>query len=171
VNEAEGTVLGVVSRRQPLTRYQLLRAFQNSPVTTPNKSKGSLYPLVRRLVERGFLVLEAGDGARDTEVLRLTADGKAALRSWIHGISAAHMLIHDPIKVRAVSLGLLDRGEQIAWIAAVKNLVALKKTELKRYRATINLPHGNIIHDADEASLDAAVKWLNRLLAEVLEED
>ena len=50
VNEAEGAVLGLLARAQPLSRYQILRFFQNSPARFQNVSKGSVYPLVARLV-------------------------------------------------------------------------------------------------------------------------
>ena len=41
-NEAEGAVLGLLARVQPLSRYQILRFFQNSPARFQNVSKGSL---------------------------------------------------------------------------------------------------------------------------------
>src|SRR5699024_7136215 len=64
VSEHEGTVLGMVARWQPLTRYQLLKAFERSPISSYNTSKGSLYPLVSRMIGRGFLITETGTGPR-----------------------------------------------------------------------------------------------------------
>lgn len=170
VNEAEGAALGVICRRQPITRYQLLRAFQLSPVTHPNKSKGSLYPLVSRLLERSFLSTEPGGGARDTEVLRLTERGQKALRQWVNAISSAMILPHDPLKARVVSLGELSRDERIEWIAAVKSEVLRTKEELAAYASMGSIPYGDILNPADDASLDAKLQWLDRLLIKVVNE-
>ena len=38
-NEAEGAVLGLLARARPLSRYQILRFFQNSPARFQNVSK------------------------------------------------------------------------------------------------------------------------------------
>src|SRR4029077_6872541 len=107
ITEAEGSVLGVIARRQPLTRYQLLRAFQTSPVVGLNTSKGSLYPLIGRLVARGLVSSETGPGTRATEVLRLTSRGHEALCAWVKAILPQHTLRYDPLKFRAISLGEL----------------------------------------------------------------
>jgi DNA-binding PadR family transcriptional regulator len=171
VNEAEGTALSVIARRDPITRYELLRAFQLSPMTFPNQSKGSLYPLVRRLVERGFITTELGGGARNTEVLRLSGRGREALRLWVKSIGPALLLPHDPLNFRATSLGELSREERIAWIAAAKEQIFRKKEELADYTAKAVIPYGEILHPAIGASLDAKLQWLDRLLIKVLEEE
>lgn len=171
VSEAEGSVLGLVARRQPLTRYQILRAFQTSPISGLNTSKGSLYPLVRRLSERGLLEGKAGSGPRETEVLELTPRGYAALRAWVKSVSAHLTLQYDPLKFRAISLGELSRDERIQWIAAARQAIWAKREELEAYRAQIKLPYGKVVHSADEASLDAQLKWLDRLLVKVVNEE
>jgi DNA-binding PadR family transcriptional regulator len=170
VNEYEGLVLGVIGRRQPITRYQILRAFQNSPFATANRSKGSLYPLVRRLVERGLVIAEQGARLRDTEMVRLTALGEAALRLWVQSMNSAIILPYDPIGVRSLSLGELSRDERIQWIADAKELLLNKKDELAAYASMVSLPNGKLLHAADVVALDAKLQWLDRLLIEVVNE-
>lgn len=171
VNEPEGTVLGVIARRQPMTRYQLLRAFQRSPLTIQNTSKGSLYPLVRRMLERGMLLCEPGGRTRDTEVLKLTGRGYKALRLWIQGIGPEHMILRDPIKMRALSVGELDRDARIRWIASAKQLLLEKKDAFRAYDKLVKLPYGELINASYDAELDAKLQFLDRLLIQVLRED
>jgi DNA-binding PadR family transcriptional regulator len=171
VSEAEGTVLGVVARRQPVTRYQLLRAFQTSPVAGLNTSKGSLYPLVRRLVERDLVTTKPGEGTRETEVLELTTRGREALRRWVKNIGPEHFLEYDPLQFRVVSLGEIPLADRIQWIADVRQLIWQKRDELHAYRARIRLPYGQVVHSADEARLEAQLQWLDQLLVKVTRED
>src|SRR4029079_4162527 len=170
-SEAEGTVLGVIARRQPLTRYTLLRAFQTSAIVGVHTSKGSLYPLVHRLVERGLLAGEAGSSDRGTEVLRLTPKGRRSLRDWVQAILPRHALQHDPLKMRAISLGELPREGRLQWVTSAKEIVRQKKEELGEYRKLVRLPYGKLVHEADEASLDAQLRWLDQLLAAILDEE
>ena len=170
VNEHEGAVLGVIARRQPITRYQLLRAFQCSPVKSYNTSKGSLYPLIVRMVSRGLVQSAPGQGARQTEELSLSEKGYEALRLWVRAITIEHTLNQDPLKVRSISLGELNRSERIRWIANAKGLLLEKKDQLAAYHALVDLPSGDIVHSADDAELEAKLRWLDRLLIQVVDE-
>jgi DNA-binding PadR family transcriptional regulator len=171
VSEAEGTVLGFILRRQPVTRYQILRAFQTSPFTRVNTSKGSLYPLVRRLVERKLVAGKPGTGTRETEVLELTERGHEALRRWVKSVRLDHVLRYDPLKFRAVSLGELSRAERIQWVGEAKQLLWRRREELEAYRARIRLPYQDVLNPADDAIFHGQLKWLDRLLVMIANEE
>ena len=170
-NEAEGAVLGLLARVQPLSRYQILRFFQNSPARFQNVSKGSLYPLVSRLLERGMIVSETGLGPHGAPVYSLTDLGRAALRNWTSRLHARDMLPLDPLEQRVFSLGELPPAERIAWVAQAKELILAKKAELEGHRQRMtSYVYGEIVYRADQERLDAKLNWLDRLLIEIARE-
>src|SRR5688572_1020824 len=82
LTDHEGTFLSLVLRIQPTTAYQVTKIYEASPVNNFNTSKGKIYPLIRRLTERGLLSkqLVEGDG-RGTEALLCTRAGEKAVRA------------------------------------------------------------------------------------------
>jgi DNA-binding PadR family transcriptional regulator len=170
VNEHEGAVLGLISRSQPLTRYQLYKAFQQSPTTTYNTSKGSLYPLVTRLIERGLVGVEENKSRRDAELLSLTRSGYAALTRWIEQTGPQHSFINDPMLLRVMALSDVSREERIRWIADAKGLLLDRKHQLLDYEESAASPYDDIVHGTAIAILDAKLEWLDRLLIKVVNE-
>ena len=166
VNEHEGTVLAMIARWQPVTRYQLLRAFARSPISSYNTSKGSLYPLVGRMMERGFLLTEIGEGPRESELISLSPTGYQALRGWIMNIGPQHSLIHDPLHVRILALGELRPEERVRWIASAEGLLTQKKAELGEYHEALRVPYNEVALNFGTATIDAKMRWLNKLLGE-----
>ena len=170
-NEAEGAVLGLLARVQPLSRYQILRFFQNSPARFQNVSKGSLYPLVSRLLERGMIASEIGQGPHGAPVYSLTELGRSALRNWVTRLHARDMLPLDPLEQRVFSLGELPAAERIAWVAQAKELILAKKAELEGHRQRMtSYAYGEIVYRADQERLDAKLNWLDRLVIEIARE-
>ena len=171
VNEAEGAVLGLLARAQPLSRYQILRFFQNSPARFQNVSKGSVYPLVARLVERGLIDSRTGQGPHGAPVYSLTAPGKTALRAWTKRLDKRDLLPLDTLEQRVFSLTELPPTERIAWVAAAKELILAKKAELQSHRDRItSYTYGDIVYNADQERLDAKLVWLDRLLIQIARE-
>jgi DNA-binding PadR family transcriptional regulator len=171
VNEAEGAVLGLLARVQPLTRYQILRFFQNSPAKFQNVSKGSLYPLVTRLLDRGMIEAKTGEGPHAAQVYSLTKPGRAALRSWTQRLDSRDMLPLDGLEQRVFSLAELTPAERIAWVAQAKQMILDKKLELHSHRdRMITYAYGEIVYNADQERLDAKLIWLDRLLIEFAQE-
>jgi DNA-binding PadR family transcriptional regulator len=170
VNEHEGTVLGMVARWQPLTRYQLLKAFERSPISSYNTSKGSLYPLVGRMIVRGFLVTETSDGPRESELISLSPLGRQALHRWIIKIGPQHGMVHDPLQVRILALCELPREERLRWVVNAKDLLIGKKDELKDYHERLTVPFNDIVYNFGVAAIDAKLRWLDRLLVQLVDE-
>jgi len=171
VKDAEGVVLGLLARVQPLTRYQMLRFFQSSPARFQNVSKGSLYPLVSRLLERGLIVETAGEGAHAATVYALSPSGRAALRKWTQNLHMRDMLPLEPLEQRVFSLSELTPAERIAWVAHAKQLILDKKDELQSHRERmLQYAYGEIVYNADQERLDAKLSWLDRLLIVVARE-
>jgi DNA-binding PadR family transcriptional regulator len=109
LTDHEGTFLSLVLRIQPATAYQVTKIYEDSPVSNFNTSKGKIYPLIRRLAERGLLAKTpiAGDG-RGAEELSCTAEGKKAVREWARQVRPTHLLLDDPLRTKVQSFGLLS---------------------------------------------------------------
>lgn len=171
VNEAEGAVLGLLARQQPLSRYQILRFFQSSPARFQNVSKGSVYPLVARLLDRGLIESKAGGGPHGAPVYSVTGLGRKALRNWTKRLDKRDLLPLDALEQRVFSLTELPPTERIAWVAEAKELILAKKAELQSHRDRItSYVYGDIVYNADQERLDAKLAWLDRLLIQIARE-
>ncbi|WP_444853644.1 PadR family transcriptional regulator [Sphingosinicella sp.] len=170
LTDNEGSLLALMLRRQPVTAYQLLRLYEQSPVSSFNESKGSLYPLIRRLKARGLIAAQpiAGDG-RKSERLNCTAAGRAAARHWVKRLEPRHILPDDPLRTKAISFELLDAGERSAWIKAAKALTEAKIAEVEAYMIGLDLPHKEAIEANALGALQARLDWLDRLAGAVSE--
>jgi DNA-binding PadR family transcriptional regulator len=169
LTDNEGSLLGVVSRRQPMTAYQLVKVYEGSPVSSFNSSKGGLYPLIRRLKERGFLTgaRVEGDG-RGTEQLMCSPAGEEALRHWVRHIRDAHTLLEDPLRTKIMSLDLLHREERIEWVVDVKQSLAAKLEEVEEYGRAADVPYQRFVHISAVSSLRSRMDWLDQLMRELV---
>jgi DNA-binding PadR family transcriptional regulator len=169
LSDSEGTFLALVLRIQPVTAYQVSKIYEESPVSNFNTSKGKIYPLIRRLTERGFLDRLPVEGdARGTEQLCCTPAGKKALRLWVKEIRPSHLLLEDPLRTKVQSFDLLTPAEQIDWILRAKEAIGAQSERLEAYGGEVSVPFQDFVHDNAERSLRARNAWLDRMLAELL---
>lgn len=170
LTDHEGTFLSLVLRIQPTTAYQVAKIYEASPVNNFNTSKGKIYPLIRRLTERGLLAkqLVEGDG-RGTEALHCTKAGEKAVRTWVRQLRDTHVLLDDPLRTKVQSFALLTREEQIAWVAEAKALLHGKLAELERYRTEVDAPFKEFLHDNAMSTTRARLDWLDRVLIGIVD--
>ena len=172
VNEYEGAVLSVIARARGITRSGLRKAFQQSPTTSLNTSKGSLYPLIARMIDRGFVSARPGRNAQGSDELSLTKRGRKALASWVTKTDADFSFGNDPLLIRLASLADVSREDRIQWIAETKRVLLEKKEELERFRADSgDDEYAEILHGTASAMLDLKLQWLDRLLIRVVRDD
>lgn len=171
LTDHEGTFLSLVLRLQPVTAYQVTKIYEDSPVSNFNTSKGKIYPLIRRLDERGLLVkrLVTGD-RRGTEELSCTDSGREAVRSWVMEIRSTHLLLDDPLRTKVQSFGLLSNAERLQWIVAAKAQLHDKLAELDAYGKDVDVPFKALVHDNAVSALRARMDWLDRMLFLLVEE-
>jgi DNA-binding PadR family transcriptional regulator len=164
LTDNEGSLLALVLRRQPVTAYQLLRIYEQSPVSSFNESKGSLYPLIRRMKQRGLLAARrvSGDG-RNAELLTCTDAGRDAVRAWVSDIRPSHVLPDDPLRTKIISFGLLDPAQQRAWITRVRAAVEEKIEEVEAYTVGLDMPHQTLVHANAVGALRERIAWLDLL--------
>jgi len=169
LSDHEGTFLSLVLRIQPATAYQVTKIYEDSPVSNFNTSKGKIYPLIRRLVERGLIAKTAieGDG-RGSEQLHCTDEGRKAVREWVRQIRPAHVLLDDPLRTKVQSFALLTREEQIEWIVDGKQKLHDKLAELEAYQAEVEAPFKELLHDNAVQSVRVRLDWLDRLLFRIV---
>jgi DNA-binding PadR family transcriptional regulator len=164
LTEDEGTFLALLIRVQPATAYQLSKIYAESPVSNYGTSKGKIYPLIRRLSERGLLKSRPVEGdARGSERLECTARGREALRGWVKDIRPGYLLLEDPLRTMVQSFDVLTPDEQAEWIERTRSALQQKLEELEAYGSTVFVPHKDAVHDNAVSSLRTRLAWLDRL--------
>lgn len=169
LSENEGLLLSLSVRLGSVTAHQLYLIFEGSPLGSLNASKGSVYPIVRRLKERGLLIGKPvpNDGRR-SELLMATEKGREAVKSWVARITSTHILPADPLRARLPSLDLLSRDEQLQWISRAKQLNHAKADEVREYAQRTSFTFDEVVHNSALLALAAQARWLDELLAAVL---
>jgi len=114
ISEMEGAVLGLIWAN-PGTPYEVRRVMQDSPNPSWSGSAGAIYPLFRRLEQRGLLVARRiKTGEREGTVYSISKDGKRTLERWIAPpLSRTTIGVPvDPLRTRARFLGILPDNER-----------------------------------------------------------
>lgn len=172
LTDNEGSLLALVLSREPLTAYQLLRMYKQSPVVRFNESKGTLYPIVRRLKSRGYLEARQITGLRrKAERLHCSHRDREAARRWIMKIEQRHIMVEDPLRTRATYFGLLDRAEQHEWVAKARALTEHKLTSMSSAIAGGEAALGHAIEDNVFVALQGRLRWLEQLSDTVIVQD
>jgi DNA-binding PadR family transcriptional regulator len=123
LTELEGTVLGVLTARQPCTPYQVRREFLDSPSPHWSGSAGAIYPLVVRLEKAGLVRSQAhATGSRRSRVYCLTPAGRRALRRWM-GPPIGDEVVGvppDPLRARIALLALVPPARQRQYLREIE---------------------------------------------------
>jgi DNA-binding PadR family transcriptional regulator len=165
LTDNEGSLLGLVLRRQPVTAYELHRVYEQSPVTSFNASKGSLYPLIKRMKAAGLLAAAPKQSrGRNAESLHCTEAGEKAVSAWLRSLKSSHVMLDDPLRTMMLSLDRLSRDEQIEWVAEAKSLVAARMEQVEAYSASVSVPFQEIAHRGAMDMLRGKMAWLDQLL-------
>jgi len=166
LTDDEGTFLALLVRVQPATAYQLSKIYAESPVSNFGTSKGKIYPLIRRLNERGLIRSRPVPGdARGSERLEASHRGREALRRWIKQIRPGHLLLEDPLRTMVQSFDMLTDEERAAWIKQAREALEAKLHELEEYAAGVFVPYKDAVHDNAVSSVRSRMEWLDRLEA------
>ena len=80
LSDLELALIGLI-REQPRSGYALRKAIVDFPQFSD--SPGAIYPALRRLRSGGLIEAAAADTGRKTEVFRITAAGRRALRATL----------------------------------------------------------------------------------------
>jgi len=171
LTDSEGTFLSLVLRCQPITTYEVAKIYAASPVSGFNTSPGKLYPLVRRLRERGLIAAEpAPDDGRGTERLSCTESGRSEVRAWVLEMRPAHLLLEDPLRTKISALNLLTADERLRWAATALAALNAKLDEIEDYAKATETPFGDLVRQNAVLSLSARMEWLNEVIIALAQE-
>lgn len=172
LTDDEATALSLLDRIQPATAHQIRKIYADSPVSSYGTSKGKIYPLIKRLKERGLMQAKrVASDSRGTESLTCTAKGRQALRSWMKTSRPTHLLLEDPLRTMLQSLDLLRRSEKLEWITTMQDALKAKLKELESYRESVFVPYKDLLHDNAAMSLRVRIEWLDRVRQAVIESE
>ncbi len=123
LTELEGCTLGLIWEKGPCTPYAVRKVYQASPNPHWSGSAGAIYPLVRRLEEKGLArSKEAYTGERRRVLYNVTDEGLRALRSWLGpDVPPWSVAIPvDPLRTRIRFLGALNPSERVVFLENVQ---------------------------------------------------
>ncbi len=135
LTDLEAVTIAYILRRGPCTPYQVRSSFTKSITKRFSSSAGSIYPLMRRLHERGDLKLaDTPSDGRGSRQYLTSKRGRLKVRRWIADLSdPAAIGIYDPIRTRLLNLSLLAAPDQLQWLEATIELVVQQQEVIRVY--------------------------------------
>ena len=119
LSELEGVCLGLVGKYEPCTAYHVRQELKAAPSSHWQASAGSVYPLLKRLEDKKLVmrISDTADG-RGRKLLRITRQGRAALRKWLLMGTGPELIssMTDPIRSRMFFLDVLSAAQQTAYL-------------------------------------------------------
>ncbi len=115
LSDLERATLGILHASGPLTAYSVRREFETSRSSHWSGSSGAIYPLLKRLEKRAYLVsAPVSKGERRGRLYRLTGVGKSALLEWLRSPVEEDeaRLTYDRIRTRVNFLEALSPTER-----------------------------------------------------------
>lgn len=143
LSELEGVSLGIVHKQQPCTAYHVRSQLRKAPSSHWRASAGSVYPLLARLGEDGFVAttVDENDG-RGRRYLKVTTEGRKSLRQWVLAGTDPEIIssVTDPIRSRTFFLGALSAPKQLTYlrklIAQMEHYLAETSAHLEQQAET-----------------------------------
>lgn len=121
LTDLEGAVLGVVARDGPISSYMIARDFSRSRSEFWSGSAGAIYPLMARLVDRGWCSVRIErNGRRRISLYGLTQAGRAAFEHWLLDAERAAGMGFDPLRTRFLFLDLAPPARRSLFLKEVK---------------------------------------------------
>ena len=135
LTDLEAVTIAYILRRAPCTPYEVRCSFEKSTTTRFSSSAGSIYPLIRRLHDRGLLTVEEtrSDG-RGTKRYSATRKARDKVRKWITELDDPEMIgMYDPIRSRLLNLSLLPKVDQVPWLEQMIELLKQQEDVIQQY--------------------------------------
>lgn len=135
LTDLEAVTIAYILRRTPCTPYEVRCSFENSTTTRFSSSAGSIYPLIKRLRDRGLLtVADTLSDGRGTKRYSVTRKGRSKVRNWITALDDPTMIgMYDPIRSRLLNLSLLPKAARVPWLEEMIELVRRQKDVIQKY--------------------------------------
>ena len=166
LTDRENVVMSLVWGHQPVTAYRIRRFFAESIVTHFTNSTGTIYPIIRRLVERGLLVsTPVAESGRGAEMLTCSPKGEEAIAAWIRRIDGAEMVLEDPIRTKMAAMDVLPLAERLAWLRDLQAAMTAELIALQAFaERNSDMPYQLLLHDNARSTLVSRLEWVSRAL-------
>ena len=174
----EFALLGLV-HQEDRSGYDLCKIFETTPMGHYSSSPGAIYPALKRLEARGFLVgtLEKSGATRARRLYSLTADGLRALEAWV-----AQDVTHEDLVWRTEELllrfsfmgQLVDRDVVLRFLGQMADGIDALVVGLEAHHRTMAgdlpagmLPTGRLALEHGMESYRGLARWARRARAEL----
>ena len=168
LSELEGGVLGIVAYTPGATAHGVRETFRRSRSSHWSGSAGAIYPLIKKLHERGLLAAEESPrGSRTRRSYTITKEGTQALRRWLAPPLAPWVasVTFDPLRTRMPFLGTLPPAQQIAFLEHAERLLEDELVEARRERDAFRGEDDFWLRATSEgclATLRARLRWVRK---------
>ena len=159
-----------------MSGYDLKQAVAGSVGNFWSESYGQIYPMLRRLVDAGWIDKSPAEGAggRARQVYEITASGREALRDWLRApVTERPSRIELLLKLffgDEVPLSVSRSHVEAARSWAVESLYRYRAIagDLQRHRArSPRVPFWRLTLDYGLGSTQARIDWCDRALEEL----
>jgi len=166
-------VLGLLAQ-QPMSGYDIKRFLKGLSWLIGSPSSGSLYPILRTLLEEQLVTVEIVPGVDrpPRKIYSISEGGRQALQTWVEQPSVPN----TPLKAFAMRLFLADNFSPATLIAQLRQ----RRTQVAAHQAEL----ANMIKLMDEGSdmgllmameygsalAEAELSWLDNTLGEMSEQ-
>ena len=119
LSELEGVCLGLVRKHGPCTAYQVRQQLKVAPSSHWRASAGSVYPLLQRMEDEELIVKTAdSDDGRGRQLIRITRQGRAALKRWLLTGTEQELIssMTDPVRSRLFFLDVLNLTQRTTYL-------------------------------------------------------
>jgi len=170
LSELEGGVLGIVSGAPGSTAHGVREQFRLSRSSHWSGSAGAIYPLMKKLHERGLLTAE--ESQRGTGVRRsysISATGSKELKRWLGPPLPEWVasVTFDPLRTRMSFLDALSPAKQESFLVEAERMLTeeLQETreELDHVRETGSFWEV-VTGEGCQAITQARLRWIRRIL-------
>ena len=154
----EHTVLGVLLKLQPCRAHAVVMEFSTSQNLAFRSKAGSIYPLLSRLQQAGFVQVEG-------RKYSLTAAGVEELTAWVRApFTADHVSTNlDLLRSRMYFLDVLDRAEVdgfLDYAEAELEALLLRVKDLVQEHQKIGDYYGELANLGAVQETEARIAWI-----------
>ncbi len=134
LSELEGVCLGLVRKHGPCTAYQVRQGLKVAPSSHWRASAGSVYPLLQRMEDEELIIkTDDEEDGRGRQLIRITRQGRAALKKWLLAGTEAELIssMTDPVRSRLFFLDALSSNPRARYL---DDLIAEMEAYLEKTR-------------------------------------
>ncbi len=171
----EYALMGLL-KQNPQSGYDLRKVFAHTPMRHFSDSPGSIYPALRRLQQRKWLVATETDGARKRQVFRVTKAGERGLIGWLSGSVTRDEVIWgiDELILRFAFLdGNVERAVTVRFLEQLEAELEKYLAELKQYAKNfgpgIRFTTGAMAFQSGIQKYEAQFRWTSQARRELKE--